>query len=240
MHPVIVGIDPGTTSAFAVLSFDMKLLGVKSKKEYSQSELIENIYSYGVPIIVGTDKKEVPSSIKEFSQRTGAKVFAPRYDTKKGEKLHIVKDHDLIAKVKNAHETDALASAIFAYNEYKALISKIFAYVKQNNKQNILDKLLMKVILEGMPISSAAIELERKPEERPEPKKESLAILPRALTKEDHQIMLLKQHVGTLKEKIAELEIENARLKSRKIDINAESKKRLSQKEQKLLSLDNL
>ncbi|MCM2326039.1 MAG: DUF460 domain-containing protein, partial [Candidatus Woesearchaeota archaeon] len=121
MRPIIVGLDPGTTSAFALLDTDFKVLKIKSKKEYPMDEIISDVCSNGVPIIVGCDKKDLPSAIKEFSQRTGAKIHLTSYDTKKDEKKVMVKTNGFWEIVNNAHEIDSLASAIMAFNDYKKM-----------------------------------------------------------------------------------------------------------------------
>ena len=118
MGPIIIGIDPGTTSAFAVLDLERNVLAVKSRRNYSFDGLLKEASSYGIPFIVAGDKKETPGFVKEFSQKTGAIVFAPKYDTKKEEKKYLVKKFDFEKSASNVHETDALASALFAYEEF--------------------------------------------------------------------------------------------------------------------------
>jgi predicted RNase H-like nuclease (RuvC/YqgF family) len=238
MHPVIVGIYPGTTSAFAVLSFDFKVIAVMSKKEYSLAGIIQDIYRFGNPILVGTDKKEVPSFIKEFSQKTGSKIFSPTYDTKKGEKLFIVKDKGFKDMVGNSHETDALASAIYAYNEYSQLIRKVEAFVEKNNKRAIYDRLLVKVITEDKNIADAVIELETRPVKKTLIEKEYPVQEKKELSPLEKELLRLKELIAGLKEELRALREENAFLKQKKIDISKTTKKTISFKENRALSLE--
>ncbi len=238
MQPVIVGIDPGTTSAFAILSFDFKVLAVKSRKDYSLAGIIQEIYKFGNPILVGTDKKETPSFIKEFSKKTGSKIYSPRYDTKKGEKLFIVKQKGFIDLVNNAHETDAMACAIYAYNEYSQLIKKVESFVEKNNKLELKDKLLIKVITEDKSISDAFVELERKPVKKNIETKEFPIFEKKELSKHEKEILLLKDANNKLKENMKALEDENDNLKGKRIDINKQTKKTLSFKENRALELE--
>ncbi len=238
MHPVIVGIDPGTTSAFAVLSFDFKVIGIKSKKDYSLAGLISDIYKLGNPILVGTDKKEVPSFIKEFSQKTGAKIYSPKYDTKKGEKNFIVKIKGFSRTVKNAHETDALASAIYAYNEYFTLIKKIKGYVEKNNKKDIEDKILMKVITEDKNIIEAVSDIEKKPVGKIKEVIKPSISKQKELSKEQKEIMLLKDVIRNLEAELNKVKDENIQLKQKKVDIGKETKKLISFKENRALVLE--
>jgi predicted RNase H-like nuclease (RuvC/YqgF family) len=238
MHPVIVGIDPGTTSAFAVLSFDFKVIAIKSKKEYSLGGIIQDIYRYGNPILVGTDKKEIPSFIKEFSQKTGAKIYSPKYDTKKGEKLFIVKEKRFIDLVKNTHETDALASAIYAYNEYLQLIKKVNSFVEKNNKEELKDKLLIKVITENKNIIEAVTELETIPVKKLAKVIEYPHTEKKEPTHEEKEITWLREFTQKLKDEIRDLKEENDFLKQKKIDITKVTRKTLSFKENRALSLE--
>jgi len=238
MHPVIVGIDPGTTSAFAVLSFDFKVIGIKSKKDYSLAELISDIYKLGNPILVGTDKKEVPSFIKEFSQKTGAKIYSPKYDTKKGEKNFIVKIKGFSRAVKNAHETDALASAIYAYNEYFSVIKKIKSYVEKNDKKDIEDKILMKVITENKNIIEAVSDIEKKPVGKIKEVIKPSISKQKELSKEQKEIMLLKDVIRNLEAELNKVKNENIQLKQKKVDIGKETRKLISFKENRALVLE--
>lgn len=235
MHPIIVGIDPGTTCAFAAISLDFSVLKVKSKRNYSLSKLILDIYKEGNPIIVGTDKKQVPNFIKDFSQKTGAKVHRTKYDTKKGEKKLIVKENGFSDFVKNAHETDALASAIYAYNEYKPLINKINKYTTRYNKQNIKDKILVDVLNKEISIKKAAAEIEKKP--KINVKKPKIKTEKKEISKEKKEIFLLKDLVKKLRTQLMEFKKENKAIRQKKVDINKETKKIISFKEKRALSL---
>ncbi|MEM4397429.1 MAG: DUF460 domain-containing protein, partial [Candidatus Woesearchaeota archaeon] len=196
MQPIIVGIDPGTTTAFAVLSFDFKVLKVKSKKSYSLAGIIYDVYKEGYPLIIATDKKEIPSFIKEFSQKTGSKIYNPKYDTKKGEKLYIVKEKGLLDYCKNTHEIDALASALYAYREYYSLIKKIDNFIKDKNKIYLKNILLTKVIIEEKNILKAISEIESKNVEKPKKEiKKIEEIFLKDLTKEEKEIFLLKKTI---------------------------------------------
>jgi hypothetical protein len=234
MHPIIVGIDPGTTSAFAAISFDFNILKVKSKKEYSLGELISDIYELGNPIIVGTDKKEVPSFIKEFSQKTGARIYSPKYDTKKGEKRALVSTSRFSKIAKNTHETDALASAIYAYNDYKPLIVKINQYVEKNNKQEIFDKILMKVITQELSIVQAVLEIEKKPIKQIQKIKKIHIQKEKILTSEQKEIFLLKKVIEELREERVPKEV-----KQKKIDIDKHMKELVAFKEKRIHFLEN-
>ncbi len=58
--PIIIGIDPGTTIGVAVLDTSGSLMYSASFKNAQLSEIITEVMKYGQPILVGTDKKNLP------------------------------------------------------------------------------------------------------------------------------------------------------------------------------------
>ncbi|MCK5282969.1 MAG: DUF460 domain-containing protein [Nanoarchaeota archaeon] len=159
--PIIIGIDPGTTSAYAILDIDKTVIDIGSAKEIGLSGLIKQIVRNGFPVVVGTDKAKVPDLIGKFAAKTGCKIAAPEYDLKVGEKKLLIKNYIF----RNTHEMDALASALYAYNYYTDLIKRIMKYVKVNSKEQITNELIIYVIRRGLPIKDAAQLIEGKDEE---------------------------------------------------------------------------
>ena len=133
---IIAGIDPGTTLGYAVLDINKNLIKVTSSKQLDLNRLIYNITSYGKVIAVGTDKKKVPSFVEKFAAKTGAKIVSPREDLKVIDKKDFTENYNL----KNNHERDALASALFAWKELRILLKKIDNYLKNHKKERHSDK----------------------------------------------------------------------------------------------------
>ena len=238
MRPLIIGIDPGTTSAFAALDFNFSLLLTVSKRDFSMSEMISSIICLGDPLIIGTDKKEIPSFIKSISQKFGAKVITPRYDLKKGEKKRIVHNYHFSRFTKNAHETDALASAIYAFNEYKPLIKKIRTHLEKEEKINLLDDIFELVILEEVSIHKAISLMESNGQEiikKIKKKRTRQLTPPKELSPEQKQIMFLKSQNIRYRQEIGRLGSELALHKEKKVDLDREAKKMLSFKEKRIL-----
>ena len=69
---LIVGIDPGTTSAYAILDIDGRLVRMCSAKNKSFSNIVTEIVDFGKVLIVGTDKKKSPEFVQRFAVKTGA------------------------------------------------------------------------------------------------------------------------------------------------------------------------
>ncbi|MBI2665284.1 DUF460 domain-containing protein [Candidatus Woesearchaeota archaeon] len=64
----IIGLDPGTTSAYAILTLDGKIINCNSGKEMPLSIIIKEIVDLCRPVLVGTDKAKIPSFVEEFSR----------------------------------------------------------------------------------------------------------------------------------------------------------------------------
>lgn len=144
--PIIVGIDPGTTTAYAVLDIDGNLVEVDSSKNMGLAELISRTARLGRVIVIGTDKSKVPELVCKYAARMGAKIISPDEDISVAEKKSMTKNFHM----RNEHENDALASALAAFSEIRHIVEKI-------NKMEYYDKELLKeiVIKKGMSIKGA-------------------------------------------------------------------------------------
>ncbi|MGM5488067.1 MAG: DUF460 domain-containing protein [Nanobdellota archaeon] len=119
--PIIVGIDPGTTTAVAILSIHKELLLLDSQRKKGLNALITQVIEHGIPLIVGCDKKDVPEFVNKFAIKTGARLKSPPHDLLVREKRALVGD----AHVENDHEMDALASAYYAFRQIQSQLTKI-------------------------------------------------------------------------------------------------------------------
>lgn len=126
----IVGIDPGTTTAWAVLDLEGNLLQLGSSKEVGLSSLISIISSFGRPIIVGCDKKKTPSLVDEFGRKCGARVISPNTDLK----VEFKRGLCIGVKPENSHEMDALSSARFAHKEAAHLLGRVRKFISKESK----------------------------------------------------------------------------------------------------------
>ncbi|MCJ7450502.1 MAG: DUF460 domain-containing protein [Candidatus Nanohaloarchaeota archaeon QJJ-9] len=125
----IVGIDPGTTTAVAVINLEGELLGYKSRKEFSESKINEYIISFGKPLIVATDVSKVPSLVEKIASTFSAELYAPKKDLGQEEKEAIVKEtHE---DELDSHSKDAISAAIKAFKENRQTLEKLIDQVKQ-------------------------------------------------------------------------------------------------------------
>ncbi len=124
----LVGLDPGTGTGLAVLDLEGNVLALHAGKQVSFGELISRIIEVSQPVIVSTDKANVPSLVAEFARKTGCRIVAPRQDISRKEK------HLLFGKgYKGGHEEDALAAARFAYKKISPRLEKIRHFTAVQN-----------------------------------------------------------------------------------------------------------
>ncbi|MFH1683017.1 MAG: DUF460 domain-containing protein [Candidatus Woesearchaeota archaeon] len=158
---LIVGIDPGTTSGYAILDINGKVTELNSVRDMGLDLMVKKIVKHGIPVLVGTDKSKVPDLIDKFSAKTGAIVVTLQSDLKVGEKKILTDDHEF----KDSHQMDALASAFNAFNAYSKTLNKVKKYVTENKKEELLNELIIYVIKYDLPIKAAIALLENQDEE---------------------------------------------------------------------------
>ncbi|MBC5793067.1 MAG: DUF460 domain-containing protein [Nanohaloarchaea archaeon] len=128
-RPLIVGIDPGNTSAVAALDLEGELVFLESRLEFSRSEIIQKIIEVGHPVVVSCDKADMPSNVEKIASSLGANRFEPEEDLPKQRK-------EELGRGDNSHEKDAHASALHAYKSLR----KQFRKINKRSRENDLRK----------------------------------------------------------------------------------------------------
>lgn len=149
---LVVGIDPGTTTAYAVLDLSGNIVSVKSAKNLGINALLAELMQLGKIVAIGTDKAKIPSLVEDFSAKTGARIVYPKEDLKVEEKKSMVREF----KTENDHQDDALASSLFAFKRIKPVLERIDAFVKENKKEDIKDSIIDLVLTKEVSIREAA------------------------------------------------------------------------------------
>lgn len=124
---LIVGVDPGNTSAVAALNLDGELELLESRKEFSRAEIIQKIVETGKPVVVASDRSEMSSTVRKIGQSLGAERFTP------DENLDTQTKKDL-GEGDNSHEVDASAAARYAFNQLRKNVRKIKSYAERNDE----------------------------------------------------------------------------------------------------------
>lgn len=156
----IVGVDPGTTSAVAMLDLRGKLLKLESGKNLATEDIIHSVIETGKPILMATDKEDVPSNVEEISSNFKAMTFSPEQDLSIEKKKELTEEHE----PDNLHERDALAAAIYAFNTYQNKFRNIEKKTDDLNISNLTPEIKELVITEEAKNISDAIEKVLKPE----------------------------------------------------------------------------
>ena len=205
--PLIIGVDPGSTSAVAGIDLEGELQLLESGKNFPPHKIIEEIVEAGKPVVITSDKAKMPSKVDKIASSMGAETYVPDED------LDQEKKKDL-GRGDNSHEKDAVASALNAYNNMQREIRKIEKYSKrlEEDRAVIADRYFSDRPLrpeedeEEAQDSDECIEVnESQPEKKRDPEKERM----------EAKIENLEEQVNELKSEIGEMEAENDRLRGK-------------------------
>ncbi len=206
----IVGVDPGTTTAVAVLDINGKLLGVRSKKNWNSAEVVEYILSFGKPVIVATDKSNPPEFVSKLRASFNALIHVPKEDTSVERKKYLVSPFK--QNISNDHERDALSAAIDAYNAHK---NKLISVEKKIPPGVDVDAVKVGV-LRGMTLKEL-IEKKSESQEKIPRQKSKTREIDRRLEK---RIKELEEENEFLRKEISELRNEIERLRCKLVSIS--------------------
>jgi hypothetical protein len=112
---LIVGIDPGTTTAVAALDLDGNLLLLQSSRQMNMADVIESLYRTGKPLIIASDVQPMPYSVEKIRRAFSAVAYSPKQDTSVETKMELTAPF----QYGNDHERDALSAALDAYRQYR-------------------------------------------------------------------------------------------------------------------------
>ena len=112
---LIVGIDPGTTTAFAAVDLDGNLLHLASSRQMNMGDVVESLYRVGKPVIVASDVQQMPYSVEKIRRAFSAVSYTPKQDMSVETKIELTASFPYT----NDHERDALSAALDAYRQYR-------------------------------------------------------------------------------------------------------------------------
>ena len=118
---VLVGVDPGTTTAVAIVSLDGSVLDVLSTRTADTAAVIEWIVERGRPVVVAADVTPMPNTVEKIRRSFDAAGWIPGSDLPIDEKQHRTRE----AGYENDHERDALAAALFAFDDHEDQFERI-------------------------------------------------------------------------------------------------------------------
>lgn len=158
MHrQLIIGLDPGTTTAYAILDMQGKVISLKSSKQLKLDRVIRETAEKGMPLIVGTDRSKCPGMVSRFAAKTGATKAVPEHDISGTEKKALTKGRE----AQNSHQKDALAAAIVAYKQYESLLKRVDKTLAKEGKPELSEEVKSIVITRKISIKKAVALIEK-------------------------------------------------------------------------------
>ncbi|NMG83240.1 MAG: DUF460 domain-containing protein [Methanosarcinales archaeon] len=204
-HPyIIVGIDPGTTTAIAVLKLDGERLHLGSSRTTSTADTIETLSNLGRPLVIATDVNPIPHGVERIRRSFSAVPCIPPESLSIEEKIELTQDTGYA----NAHERDALAAALYAYKKYKNKFVQIER--KLDNYANS-DEIKAKVV-KGESIDAALMQytaskpktIRIKKTAKPESQNETAT----TKQKQEEQLSILKEYIDDLQKQTTNKDLE--------------------------------
>jgi predicted RNase H-like nuclease (RuvC/YqgF family) len=226
-RPIIVGYDPGTTAALAIIDTRGEILFVKSKRGFKKNEIIDEITKRGKPIIMAGDRFPLSKKLEKLASSLGCKTFHPYESLSVAEKIELVRDLD--EKLKDEHERDALASAIRVFKSYKKLFQKVEVSLSSIGLSGFYDRVVELVFFGKVDNMNDAINrvlTESRIKEKPKiierkieaVSKDTVEKLKEKIKSLENDISILKKYNEALLNKIRKSE-EQDFIKKEKIDI---------------------
>ncbi len=205
VQPVVVGIDPGTTTAYAVLSVQGDVIANASSRNVDTAWLSNQVIEHGKPVLVGCDTHPSPDAVEQFARRHGAELVQPDEDLSVQDKKELAD-----ASYANDHERDALAAARFAYNIHRDLLDRI--------KRKLHDPEVYEEVLKRETSVDDAVQEEDSADHDEETRETVRHVVERPteeLERRDTTIAALRERLENLEEEKRRVADENQRLKDR-------------------------
>jgi len=191
---VLVGIDPGTTTAAAVVGLDGDVLDVFSTRTADTAGVIEWLVERGRPVVVAADVEPMPETVEKFRRSFDAAGWEPESDLPVDEKLHRTREHTY----DNDHERDAMAAALFALDAYEDQFERITRKVPpQFDRGEVIDRVV------GGEASVEAVLRDLADDDEAEAEESSHE--PRELSAEERRIKRLERQVDRLEGTVEDL-----------------------------------
>ena len=192
---VLVGIDPGTTTAVAICDLDGEVLDVLSTRTADTAEVIEWIIGRGRPVVIAADVTPMPSTVEKIRRSLAAAEWTPDTDLPIDEKQHRTREEGY----DNDHERDAMAAALFAFDAYEDRFERITRKVSPRLDRG---EVISRVVAGEESVEAVLRDLTETGEEESEEKGPE----PRELSPQEKEIKRLETRVERLEDYVSDLE----------------------------------
>ena len=194
---VFVGVDPGTTTAVALVALDGRVLDVTSTRTADTADVIEWIIERGRPVVVAADVTPMPATVEKIRASFDAAGWAPDSDLPVDEKQHRTREEGY----EDDHQRDAMAAALFAHDAHADQIRRA---TEETPRELDRGEVVARVVGDEEPLTAVISDLT----ETDEPDEERVEHEPRELTDEERRIRDLEAQVARLQDHVDELEAE--------------------------------
>ena len=187
----ILGIDPGTTAAYCLLTLDGQIRALKSRKGLTRADLIREVYENGIPAMVASDVPQVPHFVEKIASTVNAPVFTPKKPIAVVDKQELAREYITDRRARNAHERDALTAAVYAYRSILPKLQQIDRIIRE--QQLSVDRNYLKaLVIKGTSVNEALARIESEAAEVIESVPEQLPIKEEPLTQERYDALQSK------------------------------------------------
>jgi predicted RNase H-like nuclease (RuvC/YqgF family) len=190
---LIVGIDPGTTTAIAAIDLEGNLVRTESSRQTSMAETIETLYHLGKPLVIASDVQQMPYTVEKIRRAFQAIGYTPNQDRTVEEKQELTSGYAYA----NVHERDALAAALDALRQYRNKLQNVLKRVPPGYD---LDEVRAGIIRGQSLEQILGVKEPQKPEEPRE------IPVPAVEGKRDERVTSLEGQVKRLREYVADLQ----------------------------------
>jgi predicted RNase H-like nuclease (RuvC/YqgF family) len=201
---VVVGVDPGTTTAVAIVGLDGEVLDVLSTRTADTAAVTEWIVERGRPVVVAADVTPMPETVEKLRRSFDAAGWTPERDLPVDTKQHRTRQ----AGYDNDHERDAMAAALSAYDDHEDQFDRVAAKVPPGQD---VGPVVARVVAGGESVETALAAF-RDDDEADEDDHEHDPREPTAEEKRiadlERQVERLQDHVERLEETVAEKDAE--------------------------------
>ncbi|ESS12027.1 MAG: hypothetical protein A07HR60_00965 [uncultured archaeon A07HR60] len=194
---VVVGIDPGTTTAVGIASLDGEILDQYSSRTADTAEVTKWIIEQGRPVIIAADVTPMPETVEKIRRSFDAAGWTPPSDLPVDEKLHRTRDH----KYDNDHERDAMAAALYAVDDHEDQFERITAKVPPVHDRG---EVIARVVAGESSVEAVLADLADDPEETTESEDSEDP----ELSAEEQEIRRLRRQVDRLEDHVDDLQTE--------------------------------
>lgn len=204
---LIVGVDPGTTAAFAALDLSGKPVASWSARGAGREELVKVIREVGDPVIVASDVATPPELVVKVAAAFNARLFFPDYDLTEVEKKRMTRGMGFA----NTHEMDALAAALKAYHSVENVMRKVERIAKEKGL-SVKAEEMKALTLSGVRVEDAAEMLAERERKLPELPRGEIGEKP--ARKIGEELRAKDERIRELLVSVAELRKANERLEA--------------------------